>query len=97
MVKIKELHKYLPQNAAPIIATWLEVAPIQIKVSRPRQSKLGDYAPATRDDPIHRISVNGNLNPYSFLVTLVHEFAHFTAYQRARLFELDIHKAFVVA
>ena len=32
----------------------------------------------------HRISVNGNLNKYSFLITLIHELAHlltFTQYK----------------
>jgi predicted SprT family Zn-dependent metalloprotease len=78
----KKLDKYLPDGATPIILTWLQVAPIQIKVSKPRQSKLGDYSPASPADPVHRITVNGDLNQYAFLVTLVHEFAHFTAYQR---------------
>lgn len=78
-----KLGKHLPPGALPIISTWLESAPILIKVSKPRQSKLGDYSPATKEDPVHRISVNNDLNPFSFLVTLVHEFAHFTAYHRA--------------
>jgi len=83
MPRVVQLAKYLPEGALPIIASWLQVAPIQIKVTKPRQSKLGDYAPPSSSDPVHRISVNGDLNPYAFLVTLVHEFAHFTSYQRA--------------
>ena len=34
-------------------------------------------ARATGTQP-HRISVNNDLNKYAFLVTLVHEFAHYT-------------------
>ena len=30
----------------------------------------------------HRISINGNQNPYSFLVTLLHEIAHLTAFEK---------------
>jgi len=30
----------------------------------------------------HRISVNGNLNPYAFLYTLIHEIAHLLVYDR---------------
>lgn len=81
--KYDGLRKYLPEGAVPIIGTWLESAPIQLKISKPRQSKLGDYSPATSEDPVHRITVNGDLNPFAFLVTLVHEFAHFTAYHRS--------------
>jgi hypothetical protein len=81
--KYEKLGKYLPDGALPIIINWLESAPIRIKVTRPRQSKLGDYAPATPTDPVHRITINRDLNPYSFLVTLVHEFAHFTSFHRA--------------
>lgn len=30
----------------------------------------------------HRITVNGNLNPYSFLITLLHEIAHLLAFEQ---------------
>ena len=78
------LGKYIPHAAVPVILAWLRAAPIRLKVSRPRRSKLGDYSPATKDDPVHRITVNGDLNKFAFLITLVHEFAHFTTYQRAK-------------
>jgi hypothetical protein len=32
----------------------------------------------------HRITVNGNLNPYAFLTTLLHEVAHMTTWERLR-------------
>ena len=40
---------------------------------------LGDYRHATRDQN-HRISVNGSLNKYSFLITLIHELAHLVTF-----------------
>ena len=58
---------------------WLKDHPVLVRVSPSRATKLGDYRSATATMP-HRISVNGDLNKYAFLVTLVHEFAHYTTY-----------------
>lgn len=65
----------MPPPAAPIIAKWIDYFQCEFKISKTRSTKLGDYR-----HPFgikgHRISVNFNLNPFSFLVTSVHEFAH---------------------
>lgn len=75
MDKVKILAKYLPEEAAPLIAKWIEYFKCQFKISRNRNTKFGDYRhPHGREG--HRISVNYDLNPYAFLVTTVHEFAH---------------------
>ncbi len=42
---------------------------------------LGDYRNSHAGKG-HRISVNGNLNKYSFLITLLHELAHLFTYER---------------
>jgi hypothetical protein len=42
---------------------------------------LGDYRHRTYHDN-HRISVNGNLNKYSFLITLLHELAHLLTFEQ---------------
>lgn len=75
MDKVKLLEKYLPKEAAPVIARWIDYFQCEFKVSRSRNSKFGDYRPPFKGKG-HRISVNYNLNPYAFLVTTVHEFAH---------------------
>jgi SprT protein len=82
--KTKVLQKYLPLEAAPIIARWIDHYHCEFKISRSRSSKFGDYRPPFQGRG-HRISVNYNLNPYAFLVTTVHEFAHlqtWNEYQR---------------
>src|SRR5690606_24218291 len=44
------------------------------------RTKFGDYRfPDHRGR--HRISVNSNLNPYAFLITLLHEIAHLKAFK----------------
>ncbi|MDX2362158.1 MAG: sprT domain-containing protein [Crocinitomicaceae bacterium] len=45
------------------------------KVVKPRKTKLGDFR-AGRYGEKHQITINGNLNKFSFLITTVHEFAH---------------------
>lgn len=74
-----QLRQHMPGAAWPVVLAWLQQHPVQVRVSRPRQTKLGDYRSATRTQP-HRVSVNGDLNIYAFLVTLVHEFAHYSTF-----------------
>lgn len=69
------LFNYIPETAVQPIVEWLHKNKIQLKISRARSTKLGDFRVATNGD-YPRISVNHNLNPYSFLITLVHEMAH---------------------
>jgi len=69
------LSNYLPADAAPVIARWIDYFNCEFKISRNRSTKHGDYRHPFKDAG-HRISVNYNLNPYAFLITTVHEFAH---------------------
>lgn len=75
MDKATILAKYIPAEAAPIIARWIDYYKCDFKISKSRNTKFGDYRPPYNGFH-HRISVNFNLNPYAFLVTTVHEFAH---------------------
>ncbi|WKZ66270.1 MAG: sprT domain-containing protein [Flavobacteriales bacterium] len=77
------LRRRLPEGAWPPVAEWLRAHPVQVRVVRARRTKLGDYR-NTADGGLPRITVNGNLNPFAFLVTLVHEFAHHDTFLRAR-------------
>lgn len=77
---IKQLTPFLPPGAAGIIADWIGATNCEFRIARPRRSKLGDYR-APYGGKGHRISVNNNLNPYAFLVTTVHEFAHLKTWQ----------------
>ncbi len=69
------LSKYLPPEAAPLVAKWIDYFKCEFKISRNRNTKFGDYR-SPYGGQNHRISVNYDLNPYAFLVTTVHEFAH---------------------
>ena len=54
---------------------------MHLTVTRERITKLGDYRNKHLNKN-HRISVNGNLNKYSFLITLLHELGHLVAYEK---------------
>jgi len=71
----------LPPDSSIQIAEWINHFKVELKISKSRQSKLGDYRPPHQGKP-HRISINYNLNPYSFLITLIHEFAHLTCWNK---------------
>jgi hypothetical protein len=69
------LERHLPANAVHYCFDLWHQHPFNFKVARTRSSKLGDY----RFEPAgnrHSISVNHSLNPYNFLITYLHEFAH---------------------
>jgi len=76
MTTYKEiLSKYLPEKAVPLSMQLLQDSNVQLRITRARSTKLGDYRPPLHRK-YHRISVNHDLNKYHFLITLVHEFAH---------------------
>lgn len=79
-MKESVLARHLPADALPIIERWIRDAPCEFKITKGRISKYGDYRHPYQTKG-HRISVNGDLNPYAFLVTTVHEFAHLKTWQ----------------
>src|ERR1700749_4103580 len=76
---IDYLRQWIPAVVAPLIMEYLNQYNVHLTITRERKSVLGDYRHATRDHH-HRISVNGNLNAYSFLITLIHELAHLVTF-----------------
>ena len=77
------LKNHLPENAVHYAYDLWAVHGFTFKVTNKRKSKYGDY----RFDPslnTHTITVNGDLNPYAFLVTYIHEVAHLVVYQTKR-------------
>ena len=74
------LKNHVPEAAATYCETLHSRYPFELKLPADRKSKSGDYRylPETKS---HRISVNSGLNPYSFLITYVHEVAHLVAFE----------------
>jgi hypothetical protein len=66
---------FIPDQSVEYILHWFLENKVRLRISLNRLSKSGDYRPSRQTLP-PRISVNNNLNPYDFLITLVHEMAH---------------------
>ena len=78
---IAQLQEYLPEGTLEPVLHYLHFYHVHLTVARERKSILGDYRHRT-DGKNHRISVNGNLNKYAFLITLLHELAHLLTFEK---------------
>lgn len=78
---ISALQDFLPPNTFEPVLAYLQHHQVHLTVAKERKSILGDYRHRTHGKS-HRISVNGNLNQYSFLITLLHELAHLLAFEK---------------
>ena len=76
---IQDLHTFIPENSWRYIMDWFHSNQVQLRISKVRTSKFGDYRYPLKNSPA-RISVNRNLNRFDFLITLVHEMAHHEVY-----------------
>lgn len=77
----KVLQKYLPEGAMPIVVDWFKLYNFHLTISKARKTKLGDFRPSRQGKPA-RISVNGDLNPFHFAITLTHEIAHYVVWEK---------------
>lgn len=75
------LKKYLPEGSADYAHDLLWKYGIQLRIKKPRTTKLGDYRPP-KPGEAHRISINKDLNQYAFLVTFLHETAHLINFEK---------------
>jgi len=80
-VPLLQLKSYIPEESFEDVLFYIQHYKVHLTITRQRQSILGDYRHA-HEGKAHRISINGNLNQYSFLITLLHELAHLFTYER---------------
>ncbi len=73
------LQDYIPQEAIPHVLKLLEHDNLTVKVKNERKTRHGDYKQLPNKK--HQITINANLNEYRFLITLIHEIAHFEAFR----------------
>lgn len=78
---MQALAKYLPDGTFEHVVRYVHHYKVHLTISKQRKSVLGDYRHAGWGGN-HRISVNGNLNKYEFLITLLHELAHLLTYDQ---------------
>lgn len=78
---LEALMDYLPEGAFQRVVEYLQKHKVHLTITQNRKSVLGDYRHAL-NNLNHRISVNGNLNTYEFLITFLHELAHLLTYEQ---------------
>lgn len=76
----KAIAKYVPEAFVETVVILLINHKVRFKIVPPRSTKLGDFRPGNHIR-LPQITVNGNLNPYAFLITTLHEFAHHITFE----------------
>lgn len=77
---MQALAAFLPTGSFEKVVEYIHHYKVHLTISKQRKSVLGDYRHSGWGGN-HRISVNGNLNKYEFLITLLHELAHLLTYE----------------
>jgi len=72
------LSNHVPADAVNYCLRLWDETPFQFRISKTRQTKVGDFSCAPARQP--QITVNEDLNPYLFVTTYVHEVAHLRVY-----------------
>ena len=72
------LKAFIPETAYGQVIELLDHEHLIVKIKKERKTRHGDYK--RLPNGMHQITVNSNLNRYRFLITLIHEIAHFEAY-----------------
>jgi hypothetical protein len=75
------LQAHVPATALPYCYRLWEETPFQLKITRTRQTKVGDFT-SKRNIAHPRITLNHELNPYLFVITYIHEVAHLRVHLR---------------
>lgn len=81
---MQALANYLPDNTFEPVVQFIHHYKVHLTVSKKRKGVLGDYRHSGMLGDNHRISINGNLNKYEFLITLLHELAHLLTFEQFR-------------
>lgn len=82
-LKFKQiLSKYLPNDFVPYISELIMQSDVKFKIVAPRRTKLGDFKAKGDKNNKSQITINGDLNPYAFLITTLHELAHLHTYNK---------------
>ncbi|MBS1680910.1 MAG: transcription elongation protein SprT [Bacteroidetes bacterium] len=68
------LDSHIPIPAVAYCTRLWQELPFTFKLRKNRQTKVGDFTCRTGKAP--QITINGDLHPYLFLMTYVHEVAH---------------------
>jgi hypothetical protein len=77
---MNNFHKYIPENAIDLVQSLVEQHKINLKIVNQRQTKHGDFRQLAGGE--FQITINNTLNPFQFLLTLIHEIAHHVTFKK---------------
>jgi hypothetical protein len=77
------LERFIPKEALTLACKKLRETPCNIQITESRNSVHGDFR-VDHATKRHTITVNGDLNRYMFLITLMHEVAHLNTWIQYR-------------
>jgi len=74
------LAAYIPNKALDAVISLIHSHEINLNIKKSRTTKLGDFRPPNNKHAA-RLSINYDLNQYAFLITLIHEIAHWLVWK----------------
>ncbi|TDO28337.1 SprT-like domain-containing protein [Sediminibacterium goheungense] len=80
---MQALSAFLPDGSFEQVVAYIQHYRVHLTITKKRKSVLGDYRHPVMGKN-HRITVNGDLNKYEFLLTLLHELAHLLTFEQYR-------------
>lgn len=72
--------KYIPEHAIHLVQSLIEKHKINLKIVNQRHTKHGDFRQLANGE--FQITINNTLNPFQFLLTLIHEIAHHVTFKK---------------
>jgi SprT protein len=75
-----DLSSFLTDSTIKKINSWEEQFNVKVIITKPSQSRLGVFIPKRFEN--HVIRINNNMNEYAFLITLIHEMAHASIWEK---------------
>ena len=77
---MEDISSFIPKQSLSTISQWIDEYECTIIISNTRKTKLGDFRTSYKEKN-YVITVNKDLNKYSFLITLTHEIAHMMVWE----------------
>jgi hypothetical protein len=78
---VRPITSYVPEGSAVLVSQWLADSPVPVILSKARRSKHGDFR-SPRAGKEAYITINHDLHPVEFLITLAHEIAHYRNWKK---------------
>ena len=72
---------HLLEGSEELVNRWLAASPVPVVLAKNRRSKHGDFRIPRPGRPAY-VTINHDLHPVEFLITLAHEIAHFRNWKK---------------